>query len=299
MNSFIDPTVTLVIFYTIFISQIFVLSLYFPYAISQRITNIVSNYPPDEYPKLYPNYSNKFVGRTLFRMKIFKTINALIAALGFTLLGLMLGSGYTPAQKGGDEIFVMFYFILQTLPIAYIQISEAMMMKAMRNNFDERIRRADLSVRRLSDYISPLYVVIAAFAFVICMTYFILDKGPINQWEIEVFITVGTLSIINLVYGYNIYRTIYGKKVDPYKATKDQEKLIKTVVQVTVISSIMISVFIFCTQFADRNDLEVLDPPLVSFYLQLCAILGMGLAFKNQQLQDIDFSVYKEELDDA
>ena len=42
------------LFYFVFLSQIILLSLYFPRKMLSRIKYVFKTYPPSEYPKLYP-----------------------------------------------------------------------------------------------------------------------------------------------------------------------------------------------------------------------------------------------------
>ena len=43
-----------ILFYALFLSQIILISYYYPKQIIKRIDGVLKNYPPEDYPKLYP-----------------------------------------------------------------------------------------------------------------------------------------------------------------------------------------------------------------------------------------------------
>lgn len=295
MLDLLNPTLILVIFYTVFICQIGLLSVYYPVRIADRVNYVMDHYPQSDYPNLYPNYTEGQEQRTKRNMAIFKAVNFGIAGLGLFILGAMIGSGYTPDMKGGDEIFVMIFFMLQTLPMIYIQLREVKYYKNMQKQFKNPVRKAGLKARKISDYISPFALITAGGLYLLWLIYFLSEQGAVTTWPIEVFFTVTLITGMNIAYILYCRRMIFGKKIDPYKADKDQHIMVKATVHVMVISSIMISVFLSAVEFADRNNLEVFDPPLISFYLQMCAVMGLGLTLKTMNIKDMQFDVYKDE----
>lgn len=98
---------------------------------------------------------------------------------------------------------------------------------------------------------------------------------------------------MNIAFALIVVKFIYGKKLDPYKSQPDQIKQAKTMAWVHLLSSIGVSLFLIFTQIADEYALEVFDPVMASFYMQLCMIFGTGLIMKTTSVQDLDFSVYQ------
>lgn len=290
----IPMTVILFVFYLTFAGQIYLLSIHYPNQLAKRISYVLKNYPPTEYPKLYPSgFTTLTAGARTGRLAIFKRYNQLVALLGGAILLAMLASGYRPADKGGDEIFVMLYFFLQTVPFIVIAFLEFRNYKLMHEAFQITRRSADLRPRRLFDFVSPAYVVAAVVFFIAWATFYIGSAGDVATWTTEKYATLVIISGMNLAYITVIWKAISGTKLDPYQAYGDQIKTIESLTKTLVFSSIMISLFLILTQGADEYGLEVFDPPLTSFYMQLCVVMGIGLTLRLTKIEDVDFSVYR------
>ena len=251
------------------------------------------NFPPEVYPKLYPGFRPGHVETEKLKMRIYKAINYSIGIVGVVILAGMLESGYLPAAKGGDEIFVMLYFFLQTTPLLYISWKEHRHYRRMRLTFDEKKRKADLIRRGLFDFISPIYVGVAFLFYFAWLGFYVNHAGPVASWEVENYATVTLITGMNVFYALTIFAFVSGKKLDPYKAPNDQLKHAESIVKVMVFSSIMISIFLSFAQAADQYAFEVFDPVMTSFYMQLCVVFGLGVMMKLQDIDAIDFEVYR------
>lgn len=287
-------TAILFVFYLTFAGQIYLLSIHYPNQLAKRISFVLKNYPPSEYPKLYPSgFTTLAAGARAGRLTVFRRYNQLVALLGGAILVAMLASGYRPAAEGGDEIFVMLYFFLQTVPFIVIAISEFRSYKLMHKAFQNKRRSAELRPRRLFDFVSPAYVVAAVVLFVAWVSFYVVSAGALATWTVEKYATLILISGMNLAYIAIVWKAVSGTKLDPYQAYSDQVKTIESTTKTMVFSSIMISLFLILTQGADEYGLEVFDPPLVSFYMQLCVVMGMGLTMRLTKIEDVDFSVYR------
>lgn len=294
MPAFFSTTAVLVIFYSIFLSQIFVISIYYPRKIAKRIRYVLDNFPPEEYPKLYPTARKGFVGDAYTKIGLYMGINYAIAVVGLILVAALAVSGYRPDPKGGDEIFVMLYFFLQVTPLLVTSVKEFKQYRLMNQAFTSPTRAASLRPRHLSDFISPVYVILAGLLYVGWLVFYLSGLEPNAPWGGEVFASIGVITAMNVAYIGIIAHFLLGKKLDPYKAYKDQLKQIESMIKTFVLSSIGCSLFLMMTEAADRYALEVFDPPLASFYLQLCLIFGLGLAMRTDKVETIDFDVYRE-----
>lgn len=287
-------TAVLIIFYAVFASQIFVLSVYYPAKLIGRVEYVLKHFPPADYPKLYPSDHTGLLKSSGSTLRIYRAVNYVIATIGFMILSAMMASGYRPAEEGGDEIFVMFYFFLQAIPFTYVGIAEYNQFKKMRETFQSSTRVAELKPRRLFDFISPVWVAAAVIFFVVWLVFYLTSVNAKEAWEIENYITLLMIVGMNIVYFVMIAVHMKGKKLDPYKAHKDQLKQIEATVKTLVFSSIMVSMFLIVMQAADQYALEVFDPAVTSFYLQLCVIFGFGLTLNLQKIEATDFEVYKD-----
>ena len=285
----------LALFYAVFLSQIFLLSIHYPGKLCRRIRYVLEHFPPAQYPKLYPTCSDGFMEREAAMLRLYRAVNYTIAAAGALVLLAMALSGYRPDVKGGDEIFVAIYFVLQVCPYLYVEIKEFRHYRLMRRALSATTRTAQLRPRRLFDFISPVYVAAAVLLYVVWLAVYLGGQDPGSPWQAEVYATLMLISGINLLYMGLIARFLYGRKLDPHQAYGDQLKHMESVVKVAVFSSIGISIFLIATQAVDRYGLEILDPPLVSLYVQLCAIFAIGLSMRTNALEGTDFSVYKSD----
>jgi hypothetical protein len=290
-------TAILAIFYIVFFGQIYYLSIYIPGQIAKRVQYVMDQFPPAEYPKLYPSPFNRFEAEAGKRkLRIFKGINYGIALIGIVILEQMMVSGYRPAFKGGDEIFVMLYLFLQVGPILYAELREYQQVKMMREVYaSTKMRSADLAPRRLFDFISPVYVVIAALSYVGWMVAYLTSRDFGVQPDGEIYGTVIGLSLLQALMAFNAARHLMGKKQDPYVSYADQMKGIAVLLKITAFSIIGMNVFMTITQLVDQYDLEVFDPVLTSLYFQTCFAFGLGLVFRTMKVEKTDFEVYRDD----
>jgi len=285
----------LTIFYVVFLSQIYLLSVYFPGKIIKRMRYVLTNFPPETFPKLYPAYHPGFIVEMQRKLSFYKGVSATTAIVGLMILTGMLVKGYRPSMQGGDEIFVLFYTMLQALPLIYLEVQEFRQFRLMRLTYAAKVRRAELAPRRLFDFISPLYVLLAVVLYGLWLAFYLNARGFDDPQVEEVYATLILITGMNVAYAGWIARMMYGKKLDPYKAQADQLKQIGVTVKTLVFSSIGISIFLMLSQAADQYNFEVFDPPLASLYMQLCMVLSLGIAMKMQDLDDIDFDVYRDD----
>lgn len=287
-------TVILAIFYLVFLGQIYVISIHYPNKMMKRIRYVHENYPPADYPKLYPGKTPEAASNSLMsRLKWIGAYCKLVAATGIGILAYMLGSGYEPAFKGGDEIFVMLYFFLQATPFLYLAVKEYQQFSNMHEGYKSAVRSADLRPRRLFDFVHPSYLFAAIAMFVVWLVFYIWQAGDIAAWGGETYATLVFITGMHMVYGFVIAQHLHGKKIDPYQARDDQMRTIGVTINILVISSFMISLFLLLTQMADEFAFEVFDPVMTSFYLQLCLILGVGQTFRTVKIENVDFEVYR------
>lgn len=288
---------TLLVIYTLtFLCQIFVASIHYPGVMVRRAKWVINHYPPSDYPKLYPGKTGPIDTADLIRwFDDFRVFNYLIAGIGLALVALMLFSGFKPRPEGGEELYVVLYFLLQAAPNIYLAYKEMKQHKAMRATYKESRRSAELKPRRLFDYIEPAYVITAVIFYAGWLAIFLGGMDQARPIGGEVYGSIALITAMNLAYVWIISRYIYGKKINPYQTPQDQHQMIETTVRTLVISSIMVSLFLSLTILADRYALEVFDPVVTSFYMQLCLFFGVGLTFRSIKVEEMDFSVYREE----
>ena len=291
-----STTIVLALFYAVFLSQIFLISVYYSGKICRRIEFVLDHFPADDYPKLYPGLSGDLAKTQGKRgLRIFRSVNYAIAVLGLAILAAMALSGYRPDLEGGDEIFVLAYFLLQACPLFYAELKEFQRYRLMRSTYEGKRRKAALVPRRLFDFVSPTSVGAAVLLYFAWLGYYLGDRGFGTSWEGETYFTVFGVAAMNLFFAASIAKQLYGKRANPYQAHKDQLQQIGSKARVMVSASIGISLFLVITIAVDRYGLEVFDPPLTSLYMQFCAAFGVGFLMRTLKIEEIDFEVYKED----
>ncbi|GJM10232.1 MAG: hypothetical protein DHS20C11_25080 [Lysobacteraceae bacterium] len=295
MTASFSTWAVLAVFYAVFLSQIVLISIYYPAKVRRRVLHILDHYPPDQYPKLYPDPLDiyaELARRT--RLRTYRFVNLAIAALGLMVLAAMLVTAYRPDPKGGDEILVVIYFFVQMAPLIYAEVKEFNQYRLMRAAYSAPLRQADLKPRRLFDFVSPVYVFAAVVMYVVWMATYLFGLDPASPWSAEVVLSMIGVTAMNVLFAWAIARAIGGKKPNPHQAHADRLKQIEVVTKSLIFGSIMVSFFLIVTQLADQHDWEIFDPPLTSLYLQLAAVFGIGLTLRSIKVDEVDFEVYKE-----
>ena len=290
LDSFISEEV---LFYIAFISQILLISVYFPKKIMSRVERILNDYPIEKYPKLYvksPDYYR--LGNT-----IYKVFNGVIIAIGVFILVLVTIEQV--ADEGVTMIFSVVFFFLQMLPIFVLEMSGFSHYKQMRKMNTNPTRKADIKLRGLFDFVSPRLFIFAVVCNVACVLFYIYLEPFYLDVESDSFVIFVTLLLSNLLYAVIIRFNINGKKLDPYQASEDRTRITKNTVRSLVILSIIASLFLMVNEGVQQFELDSLKTLCISGYLQLIAWLSLGGMLKNSELADINFDVYKKDVDDS
>jgi len=280
-----------IIFYIVFLSQIILLSYYYPKQILNQIGYVLKTCPPSEYPKLYPKDAAYYkIGQFLF-----KSVTFIILAFGFIALGGLLFWNTSSAGKISEAIPTVYFFV-QMAPIFLMEIFGFAYFKLMRKADSRSTRKAELHPRRLFDYVSPIAVVVAIFMFLACIAFFYSLSGLEFAGDNDTFVIIITLALSNLLFGGIIFWNLYGKKLDPYQAGKDRRKQLELTIKSMVYVSIVASTFLIVFKGINVYNLDSLEPVLMSIYFQIIVYLGLGSLLRNQNMENIDFEVYKKDM---
>jgi hypothetical protein len=277
-----------ILFYFVFLSQVVLISFYYPKEILGRITFVLQKYPMDTYPKLYPKTIEFYEKGKL----IYRITNQIIFVLGFIL---MFAVGMWDYSSDGNipEMFPFVYWVFQVLPILLMEISGFAYFKLMRKADVRTTRKAGLQPRRLFDFVSPTVVGLAIFSNIACVLFFF----SIHQFHFhlsnDTFVILITLVASNLLYAAIIFWNLYGKKLDPHQSAKDRTRQIKVTIKSLVFMSMGASLFLTIFESVDKFHLDYLEPVLMSVYLQFVILIGLGSLLRNLRIENVDFDVYK------
>ncbi|WP_417624349.1 hypothetical protein [Paremcibacter congregatus] len=290
-----DPLITTALFYLIFLSQIYLLSLHYPRIMLRRLTYVLKNFPANDYPKLYPaSYTFDTERKARQGMRLFRGMNIVIALIGLGLILTGLMTGYRP-QGHGEEALVAAFFVLQAVPHVLTELTTFKHYKLMRQCNNSSRRTASLTRRHLFDFISPVPVILAVALIIIWLVYFLTDAGLTVPLKKSVYVMLLAVSMANFVFVAMIVQHLRGRKLDPHLAHKDKLKQTELVIRSAVIGSIALSSFLIIDQTVQQYALDYLQPAIISLYFQAIIIFGPGAMLRGYRPEEIDFSVYKKD----
>ncbi len=287
-----------IIFYAVFISQIFLISYHYPKKTYDRNAYVFNTYPASEYPKLYGH--SKYidaVGELKKATRRYLRINYAIALLGVGVLLAMVLSGYKPSSIKENEniLLVVFYFLLQSIPHIMAEISAHKWYKHMRNTDRPSTRKAELHPRKLFDFISPFSLAFAVLAFAMWLVYYLYNKGLGTAWDWQSYITIFVMVGLNFVLIALGYRYLRGAKLDPHQARADHHKFTGIILRIFVFAIILMSLQLTMFDGINQNGWDMFEPAAMSLCFQLAVFFGIGELLRSFKIENIDFSVYKKE----
>lgn len=282
-----------ILFYIAFLGQIFLISWYFPRKVLTRVRYVMETYPPERYPKLYPQSIERYrIGQA-----IFSAANRIVVAIGFGIMFLVMFviDHSTFADDGYiSEFWPMLYGLIQFVPLVSLEISEFGQMKLMRKANVTSTRTADLRPRRLFDHVTPqlfglaVAAVLAAVLFDLYLHGFDVSLG--HDSVVRALVLVATNAMLATLGAW----LLYGKKLNPHQSAEDRSRHVRSSLTSFAYCSIAMSIF-FMTQAADQvYDIDYLDAALLSLYFQAIVALSLGHLLRSQPLDEINFDVYKE-----
>ncbi|QSX29330.1 hypothetical protein JYB88_14100 [Shewanella cyperi] len=279
-----------ILFYPVFLSQILLISLYFPRKIVARCHYIFNHFPATSHPKLYPagqEKSQKGVQR-------FWQLNLLILLIGALVLVFFgpLGPDTFGTPDFGKSMPLL-YGMLQFAPIALMELSGLQQFKLMRQLHRSTSRKAELQPRRLFDFISPTAVTVAVLMFFACLFYDAFMPDFRFQLDVDTFARSISLILCNLLFIFIIHRNLRGRKVNPLQASEDRYRQIQVGIKSLIYTSIAVSTFVMINISTNSFALDRYEILFNSLYWQAIALLGMGIMLNELQVKDIDFNVYK------
>ena len=283
------------LFYIAFLSQIFLMSYYFPNKLLARMRNVLSTYPPETYPKLYPRPIEHYKMAHL----AYKYVSRFILLLGlFILFAVMFLVDHSTFADDGfiSEMWPAAYGMIQFLPLMAVEFSELSHFKQMRKAKSKSKRTADLRRRGLTDLVSPplLGMAVLLFAGAILFDLYVHDFAvtwghDTIQRALVMAVTNGLLAIVGAW-------TLHGRKLDPHQSAEDRIQRMSVNLKSLLYVSMALSVFIAITAADDAYNLDAVDAVIMSVYFQAVSLLSLGYTLRNLKLDDIDFDVYKNDV---
>ena len=268
--------------YIVLFSQIMFLSYYYPRRMLIRIHTIFNNYPPNEFPKLYPESIDKYKKSA----KRYQVMNYLIMVLGF---GLIVWFYVTPRTGEWDQAIIFWYFMIQFLPNIGFELWAMKYHKAMRILNQVAQKEAVLIPRRLNDFVSKEF---SGTVFVIYVI-FVGFIAYVDQFDYPWFggyLNVLIISGVYLFFGIIGYRAMYGKVKNPHQSYEDRKIDIQTLIRQLLSIAIAVTLYAMVQISFKAFGLESFKVITISLYFHVIGFLSMQWP----RLDFINFDVYKD-----
>ncbi len=271
----------------IFLSQILIISLYFPRKFLDRINYVIKTYPQADYPKLYPNSSENYVLKR-YNLQIF---NYCILAIGITILSIDLI--FDQFNNKQSMLISCLYFFLQMSPFAIMEFSSFSYSKLMRKSDSRATRKASLRPRQLTDFVSiklfglAVFMLVTYIAFDLYLYHFYTGRQDKTIQSILIFLAGNVLFVVIAIWN------MYGKKLNPYQADKDRMSQVKVTVSSLVYLSIATSIFNILIAAIDQFELRDILPYFTTSFLVIIGFMSLNCTLKTVPIENIDFDVYK------
>ncbi len=289
-----------ILFCFVFLSQVLMISWFYPQRIISRTRYMLRNFPPSTHPKLYP-LSPEHYQRWLRNIA---RVNLVIVVAGILIIGLVLGS-HVGGWDGGIFAFlrkrhwgvaiVCPFFLVQLLAAAlYTNVSAVKLWVAMMKAPPPRVRTAELRRQRLVDFVSPGMLVVAALANIAFVAFVLYSYQRFELPLRAVVVSTACVAITILVFSVTVSVFLRSPKVDPYQAPQDRHDTLKLQVQQAVAYCSAFPVL-----FAALLTIKLFpESVMTSLFLQGLALALLGPSYF-YRIDKVDCDVYRQDASDS
>lgn len=271
------------IFSLAFLSQVVLVSAWLPIRLYKRARHVLTTYPPQDYPRLYPK------GVVAYERSLVHFIYLNIAIF---LVGMFFWVIFNLDATNDDYAGVSWaIFMLQSVPFLLLEIFTFRTWRMMRESDTRTTRKAGLRRRRMLDVISPLQIGVVTVVFIA----FCLFVSYINQFDYPWFggyLNVLLVGLGNALLAALVAWNLYGRKRDPYMEENDRLNRIRLLVRQFVLVSIAVTVYAMVTITLQAFELREYKQLAMTLYVQLLAV---GCYFTLFQDRKMNFEVYRDE----
>ncbi len=271
-------------FYLVFISQIILISAYYPSRILSRFNQLTQSHPPEVFPKLYAHSVNRLNATK----RLFFALNTLALLIGLVIVAHLF-SNNTLLTSNQLTLFML----LQYLPMLMLELSEKKQLKMMRDANTSSLKTAQLLPRKLLSFVSAKVVVSAALLYILLFSLTLYIEGIQPPWY-SGYGNLVAITYVNVFLMALVFWKLYGKKQNPHANEKDRLKEMKALINVIFFTSICASIYSILQVYLNQFDALVhMQPVVTSVYIQLLAYMGIGYMLRSINLNDVDFNVYR------
>jgi len=255
-------------FLAVFTAQVLAMSVLYPARFSRYVREQANSLPAERLAQLFPGVDLKLsTERFLTR---YRAVNMGIAVLGLLLLvGLF---NYMRRLDWKDESVIALsaaYFMMQMLPLMFVTWIGFRLNKKHKRSLLEAKRKATLQRRGLFDFISPFIVLLAVSSYFLVVAFVMyFQRKPFPG-----FALIGVLTLTYASQIFVVYRTLYGKKANPFETHAGHLHNIGLAVRTIVYGCILCSAFFAFVFAVDLLDLKRWVPLAQSVCLLITTFL--------------------------
>ena len=245
-------------FLAMFTVQILLMSVLHPARLINYCRAKLAEIPAERYPQMDAGVFRN-LSTTRF-LNLYRALNTGIAVLGVMLLGFM----FSEVRLLDWDKMTAFYFVLQASPLLLLAVIGLRYIMVYRSSMLQGKRKAFLQRRGLFDFVSPFAVFVAVaiyFLFVAYMLY--IAKNP-NVGFDDSLIGIGTVTLVYALSAFEVYRMLYGRKLNPLETHAGHVHMIGLAVKSAAYGCIVCVVFLALIFTLEAWDLQSWKPFAVS-----------------------------------
>lgn len=270
-----------------FFSQIFVISALIPLWVKKRIKNLVAQFPPETYPKLYPVPTESIY----FAIKTFTLLNGGMVLFGLFILAVTVITGADELLNWDTQSVLTVFFMMQMMPFINLGFSGLKYQQMMRKVGQPTVRTALLQPRGVLDFVPLHFLVFTLLSLLLYIALVIYVQnnpfpGFAGYWNI-LFV-----ALTNVFYYFMIHRIIGGKKHNPHQTHEDRMIHTRLITKLLALAAIMSNLFLTSNLLLSVFDLRHIGDIVQSFYFQFIALMMSQLTAYEPK----DYDVYKEQI---
>jgi hypothetical protein len=276
---------TIDLFIGVFLSQIILISYCFPKILVKRTENAIEQHPPSEYANLYP-VSVETIKAQILK---YKNTNILVMILGIFIFLFSLAIGADELLGWDSQSVSTFYFMLQMAPLIWVAIISTKYGNLLRKLNQQPKRKAQLSPRKLTDFIGKGYLyglAIGHVLYIVLIWY--LVQHPFDGFA--GYINLLGLAVIDLIFAGGIYHYVFAKKPDPLQSDDVRIQDTRRAVLLFVVSGIAVLIKLSVDLILSALDMRDYQDIVSCIYFQLI----VAYIVYHYRLGDSDFEVYRK-----
>jgi hypothetical protein len=260
-------------FLAMFLVQILAMSVLYPSWFIRYSRRQAASIPPERLAQLYPGVDLD-LARERFLTR-YRTLNIVIAVLGLLLLGWLFTYLQRPDWDDGPVVIMLVtaYFLIQSVvPMGVLVWHGVTFNRAHKRSLLDSKRKADLHRRRLFDFISP-FVVGLAIASYLLFAALVIYLQPFAG--IPGLVSLGAVSLAYALNAFVVYKTLYGRKPNPFETNERRTHTIGLVVKSSVYSCLACAVFLALNFTLALLELQRWEPFALSVFFVITAFLSL------------------------